>query len=367
MNQPEYDQLMSIGWTPALEQEFIARHGTTFVPGRVIRGGSRGCLLCTTAGDVPAVVTGGFEYRAAVASDFPTVGDWVAAEPSEASGAPYRIHAVLPRRTTVSRKRAGSENTEQILAANVDVVFIVLSCERDRTLSPRAVERYLTMVRAGGAKPVLLLNKVDLTADPEAAVARVIVAADGVQCFTTSAVSGAGTAGLSEALSGSRTGVLVGPSGTGKSSLINRLRGEPLQATAPVRGVDLKGRHTTTSRELILVPGGGLLIDTPGIRELQLWADEDDLAESFSDIGELSQRCRFRDCSHSGEPGCAVHSALMEGSLDQARYENYLELRRELAFLKRRNEERAQFDTKDRWKQIHRQMRNFTKEKRAGG
>jgi ribosome biogenesis GTPase len=223
------------------------------------------------------------------------------------------------------------------------------------------------MAWEGGATPVILLNKEDLAEDPGQTLGEIEAAAPGVEVVPVSCYTGSGIEWVASRVSTGRTAVLVGPSGTGKSTLINTLLGEERLETGTIRDADKRGRHTTTSRQLVSLPSGGMLIDTPGLRELQLWADSDALADAFSDIAEFARACRFRDCTHSGEPGCAVQSALADGALDHARYENFLELGKELAYLERRTDDRVRQENTRRWKQINKQMRGFTKERRAGG
>jgi ribosome biogenesis GTPase len=285
--------------------------------------------------------------------DWPAVGDWVALRRADATGV---IQHVLPRASLIERKRPGV-NRAQVVAANVDVVFVVTSAERPPNL--RRVERTLAVVAAGGARAVIVLNKADLAADPEGDLRALASVSAGAPCLATSAATGAGVEGLRATLPPGTTGALLGPSGAGKSSLVNALQGDARLATGTVRLTDAKGRHTTTRRELCELPGGGCLIDTPGMRELGLWpAEENDgIERAFDEVAALAASCRFRDCSHRGEPGCAVAAALAAGDLDEGRHASFEKLRREQAFLARQQDPRRAAAGKGRWKAIHKQQR----------
>jgi ribosome biogenesis GTPase len=277
------------------------------------------------------------------------------------------IHAVLERRTRFSRLAShdpGSHTTlEQVVAANVDVVFVVSSITDD--LSVRRLERYLTLAWESGARPVVLLTKSDLVDDPEPTVAEVSAVAIGVPVHPVSTVTGAGLDALLAELRPGATAALLGSSGVGKSTLVNTLVGEELLATQDVRR-DGKGRHTTARRELIRLPGGGLLIDTPGMRELQLWVADHGLEEAFDDVTSLFAECRFNDCRHEAEPGCAVLAALADGRLAEERWESYRKLERELAVLERRLDKQAQAQERRRYRTLNRAMRARQREKGSG-
>jgi ribosome biogenesis GTPase len=287
----------------------------------------------------------------------PGVGDWVAIADS---GDRAIIHHVFDRRTAMVRRAAGPSGGPQMIAANVDVFLIVTSANRD--LNQRRLERYLTAIWDSGAEPVVVLNKTDL-ADAEtvdAMVARIGEVNLGVTVVAVSAATGAGMDGLARQLGAGRTVGLVGSSGVGKSSLVNRLLGRELIATAAIDDDD-RGRHTTTRRELIVMPGGGVLVDTPGMRELGLVDDDGGLEASFADITALGEACRFRDCAHQGEPGCAVEAAVADGALDAGRLAGYRKLVRELAAAERRSDPVAAGKHRQRWKQIHMGMRARSK------
>lgn len=272
------------------------------------------------------------------ATGAPAVGDWVVVEESSVPGVDPRIVHVLDRRSRLSRKAAGARTEEQVVAANVDAVFLVMGLDGD--FNPRRLERFVAMVRESGAEPVVVLTKADLCADPDAGRAQAEHAAPGTTVASVNALAGENLEPLAAHLAAGGTVAMVGSSGAGKSTLLNALCGEVVMRTAPVREGDDRGRHTTTHRRLVQLPGGGLLIDNPGIRELQLWADDEgSLEETFDDIGQLALECRFRDCGHGREPGCAVQAAIRNGSLDPARLRNYDDLREEQRRLEQRRDE----------------------------
>jgi ribosome biogenesis GTPase len=322
--------LVKLGWSSFFEEHFrpFGDHG--LIPGRVARQDRDSCLAYCEQGEVAAEVTGRFRYEALSRSDFPAVGDWVAIDaPTEQQTT--RIHAILPRNSCFSRKEAGAHTEEQIGAANVDTVFLVSGLDGDFNL--RRIERYLTVAYNSGASPVVVLNKTDVCDDVEARIGETESIAFGVPVCPVSAVEQSGVTELLSHLDVGQTGVFVGSSGVGKSSLINCLLGSDQLAVGPVRQDDSHGRHTTTHRELICLAQGGIIIDTPGMRELQLWTDEDSVGGSFQDVEEIAQQCRFRNCKHVREPRCAVRAAIENGSLPSQRLESYRKLRRELARL----------------------------------
>ena len=347
------------GFLPDTEE--LERCGSEqLTPGRVIQD-SRG-LYKIAAGDeiIRAEVSGAFRYRAVLRSDYPAAGDWVAFRSDDGTA---MIERVLPRRTCFSRKTAGDRTDEQIMAANIDVVFIVFGLDGGRNFAPGSIERYATLAWNSGATPVIVLNKADLCPEEglEQAVLTAENAAPGVEVKTVSAATGDGVTGLCETLAAGTTIALAGPSGVGKSSLVNRLAGSGLQRTGSQREADRKGRHTTTHRELFRLDSGIILVDGPGLRELQLWGAADAADETFSDIAEFAAECRFSDCSHQGEPGCAVQQAVAEGALEAGRYERFLDQKRELAYLNRRQDRQAADDETRRWKQIKKSMKAFYK------
>jgi len=302
--------------------------------------------------------------RSAQTAEELVVGDWVLFHPS--SG-PIKTERVLPRRTGISRKVSGRAFREQILAANVDYVFVVSSLNSE--LNPSRLERYLTMIAGGGASPVIVLTKADLCLDPEPLIESIRRAVGDAPILVVSAVTGFGLDALSPYMGPGNTVVLTGSSGTGKSTLINALLGQNRLETGAIRQGDERGRHTTTRREMMLLPSGGSIIDTPGIRELSPWVEEDALNTAFSDIENLGGQCRFRNCSHQGEPGCAVLSAVEEGELEERRLENWAKMGRELRHLQTRDDQLAKQKKKQKDKALHksfRQVKAFKKNSRRG-
>lgn len=320
--------LAELGWTEALARHFepLAREG--LVAARVAVEHRTKYGLYTERGEAEAALTGTARHEAEARRDRPAVGDWVAmaAPPPGGAGA---IHAVLPRASAFTRKVAGRQHESQVVAANIDVAFLVTSLNAE--LSPRRLERYLTLAWKSGARPVVVLTKADLAEDPAALVREVEAVAVGVAVLLTSAKTGLGIEELRGLLSDHRTGTVLGSSGVGKSTLMNALIGWERQDTGKIREADDRGRHTTTRRELVRMPGGGLLIDTPGMRELQLDEAGDGLLSAFDDIAELAKGCVFRDCCHGPEPDCAVREAVVAGTLSAERLEGFHKLVRELA------------------------------------
>ncbi len=348
--------LASYGWSDELQAQFRAYAARALVPARVTVQ-QRGCYTLVSAhGELAAELAGRFAFEAD-RSGYPVTGDWVAASARPQEGT-ATIHGVLPRRTAFIRKAAGSALAEQVLAANVDTVLLVASLNRDLNL--RRLERYLATAWESGAQPAIVLTKADLCDDVEGAVFEVESIAFGVPVHAVSAVSGKGLDAVEGYLEPGRTAVLLGSSGVGKSTLVNALAGEELLATQAIREDDAHGRHTTTRRELVLLPGGGLVLDTPGMRELGLWDAEAGLGGAFEDVEELAAGCRFTDCAHEAEPGCTVQAALAAGSLDPGRWQSYVKLQRELAHLERKGDPRAQSAERKKWAQRAKALRTTT-------
>jgi len=340
--------LAVLGWTDELEAAFTTHSARGFEPARVVAE-HRGGYLVRGARDERLASARGRLRDDEIRGGMPAVGDWVAV--CDAPGGRAAIEAVLPRRTKVSRKTPWLRAEEHVLAANVDTVLLVSGLDHD--FNPRRLERYLVAAWDSGADPVVVLTKLDVCDDP-AKLVEAEATATGVTVLAVSNVTGEGLDDLSALLRPARTFVLLGSSGTGKSTLVNRLAGRALMPTGDLRR-DGRGRHTTRHRQLLVLPGGALVIDTPGLRELQVW--EGDLDTAFADVAELAARCRFSDCAHSSEPGCAVQEALATGELDDERWRSYLKLQRELQRVSMRRNSREHRELKRRWRTRAREAR----------
>jgi ribosome biogenesis GTPase len=343
----EFD-LYDLGWDETWEDAFEPYAARQLIPARVAVRHHGPCELLTERGPL-----GGLPSGKLADDELPAVGDWVAARPLPGEQKAL-IEDVLPRRSAFTRKEAWRRTVEQVVAANVDTVFLTSSLGPD--LNPRRLERYLVGAWESGAQPAIVLTKADLEPEHADAVLGVEGVAFGVPVHVVSAVSGAGLEELEPYLGRGRTVALLGSSGVGKSTLVNRLAGREVLATREVRE-DGRGRHATTHRELVPLPGGGLLLDTPGMREFQLWAREESLDGTFEDVAALAAECRFNDCAHESEPGCAVLAALADGSLPVERWESYGKLQRELRALEIRRSKRLRSEERRRWRAVARRRR----------
>ena len=309
--------LNDYGWNKTHELNWKEMNNEKHVPGRVTLEHKKMYRVITTEGEWLSVCSGSMQYEATERRDFPAVGDWVAVEkmPGEERGI---IHAILPRTSLFSRKVAGLTIAEQIIAVNIDIVFLVMSMNND--FSARRLERYLVAAYDSGATPVVVLTKKDACDDPSFYIEEAQSIALGAEIFAVSNVTGEGIDELTTLLKNNKTAALLGSSGVGKSSLMNAILGNEMMAVQGIREDDEKGRHTTTHRELVKIPNGGILIDTPGMREFQLWENNESLDSGFQDINDLANKCRFNDCQHNNEPGCAIsrcplHWRISRGSL----------------------------------------------------
>ncbi len=346
--------LESIGWNHRLQSLFESSATERLVPARVVRV-DRGLATAQTCERTIRAATAG-TISPNGESGPPAVGDWVGLEPSGDGGV---IRLILPRAGTMARRRPGSADAEQVVAANVDLVLVVESLERGP--SPRRIERAAALAWDGGATPLVVLTKADACRDREAAVERAREGAPYSDVLPASAVTGDGIDAVAARMPTGTTSVLLGPSGVGKSTLINRLLGEQRLAVGEVRAGDSKGRHTTTHRELVVLPGGGCVIDTPGIRELGLWLDREAVSAVFPEIDEAARGCRFNDCRHESEPGCAVHRAVEAGDIDPRRLDSFVRLRREAENLERRRDESKRHEIRARERRFGRMVREVKK------
>jgi ribosome biogenesis GTPase len=340
--------LQGLGWDDFFAEAFRPYENDNLIPARVAARHHGPCELLTELGRLGGVPAGRLGD-----DELPAVGDWVAARPLDGERKAV-IEAVLPRRTQFTRKEAWARTVAQVVAANVDTVFLMTAFGFD--LNPRRLERYLTSAWDSGSNPVIVANKIDLADDPVLELADVEAVALGVPVIALSAVTGEGLDQLEPHLVPGKTVALLGSSGVGKSTLVNRLAGRELLATAEI-SADGRGRHTTSRRELILLASGALLIDTPGMRELQLWADEEVLETTFAEIAELAGDCRFSDCSHEHEPGCAVKAAIADGSLPAERFASYRKLQREIRALEIRKSARLRSEARNEIRRFNRRMR----------
>ena len=348
----------SLGWNDFFEEHFRQCKLQGFEVGRVAIENKTNYLINTNYGEAIGEVSGKLLFISESQSDLPKVGDWVVISLFD-DNTKAVIHEVLPRQTKISRKSADRKTEEQVIAANINKVFIVQSLDDNFNINRLA--RYIVTVNQSGAEPVVVLNKSDLCGNIPDKISEVKKFDEDIHVIAVSAIDNFGIEKLKELIHKEETIAFVGSSGVGKSTLINVLLGTGKLRTNSIREFGSKGKHTTTRRELVVLPDGGILIDTPGMRELSLWNANDGLNQTFSEFDELAAQCRFSDCTHTHETKCAVLQALKDGIITQQQYDNYLKLRKELKYLERRHDKLAQIEEKRKWKEIMKEMKNFNK------
>ena len=343
--------LEKIGWNNSLEEAYktnfkeFTEKGCSV--GRVFAEHTHLYKLYTETGEILGEVSGKMRYEALEQQDFPAVGDWVviSERPEEARAT---IHGVLPRKSKFSRKVAGTNTKEQLLATNIDTVFLVNALNNNYNV--RRLERYLILAWESGANPVIVLSKADLCDDVEEKLAELEGVAPGVPVLVISALENRGMDELKEYVKAGSTVALLGSSGVGKSTVVNHLMGYEVMKTKEIRESDQEGKHTSSHREIFILPEGGLIIDTPGMREIQIWSSGEGFAGTFEDIETLASQCTFRDCKHAKEPGCAIKAAIHDGALDSDRLENYRKLQKELKHLENKQNQVARLVEKKKSK-----------------
>ncbi len=351
--------LNDLGFDNYFQEQFVRAGVERCTPARVARQDRDSYVVYANGRAFRAQMPGAARHHATSTLDFPAVGDWVAVDRIDAGVGVIR--AVLPRRSAISRRAAGTSGGVQLIVANVDALMIC--CALDHDFNLRRIERYLSLAHGCGVSPLVVLTKADLCGDPEARVRQVMESAVGTEILAISGATGQNVDRLRRLVPSGSTAALVGSSGVGKSTLVNCLMGRDVLATNAVREGDGRGRHTTTFRQLLLLPGGGVLIDTPGLRELQLAHGAADVVSSFSELSEIAANCRFRDCAHSTEPGCAVQAAIRSGRLAPERLESFRKQQRELDYFERRDDPAAVAAHKAKWKAISKSAQKWMREK----
>lgn len=348
-----YQDLIPYGWDASFQEAFIPYENEGYQPGRVIAEHRQFFIVQTPTGEQTAVISGGLRYKARSRADYPAVGDWVALKANQS----LKIDAVLPRKSKISRKGSGEHTLEQIIGCNVDTLLILSSLNQDFNL--RRLERYLVLAKNSGAEPVMVMNKSDLCNKPELILKQLETIAPEIPVLVISALESLGLEQVYPYLKPGKTLALIGSSGVGKSTLLNALAEYGLQKVQHIRQQDARGRHTTVHRQIFLLPNQkGLILDSPGLREIQLWEGGEGLDLAFSDIQTLITHCRFKDCRHHKEPNCAVREALNTGLLDKKRWRNYLKLSDEALYLQQRKAQRREIELKIKAKNKYKKARN---------
>jgi ribosome biogenesis GTPase len=351
-------KLADLGWSGFFEEQLSRWSGSGLIPGRITGEAGYIYKVESEKGRSDAQVSGHFQYIAAGRSDYPAVGDWVLLR---GDSDPFIIERVLERWSSFSRIASGSSCDEQVIASNIDIMFIVAALDGGRNFTRRGIERYIVMVSDSGAEPVIILNKCDLCTESERSdfitMARSV--AGDIPVLMVSAKTGEGMEQVRGFLSAGITAAITGPSGAGKSALINNLLGRETQKTGALREDDKRGKHTTTRRELFHLDNGSMVIDTPGLRELRPYGDTESLDAAFTEIADAAGRCRFTDCSHTDEPGCAVLSLVSEGEIEYERYQNYITIRNEMKVVEMMKSEKGRLERKARDKALSKLVKNY--------
>jgi ribosome biogenesis GTPase len=352
------------GWNSLLEEHFIPFSGKGYTSARIVRVDKGAFRIMTADGETAAILPGRSRADEGAYNDIPVIGDWVVVD-TRTGGGFALIEAMLPRRSVLSRKECGRSSRVQPMMANVDILGIVMPMSDN--FNGRRIERYSLLAHSGGVEPIVILTKSDTAADIGAKIDIAHSSSPGSRVIVTSGVTGEGIGQLRSVLVRGITAAFAGPSGAGKSTLINALCGEDILATRAVRESDGRGRHTTTWREMIVIPDGGIVIDNPGMRELALPADDDDLSSEFADIKRYAELCRFKDCRHDIEPGCAVRRAIESGEIPAGRFANYQKLGKEARYIASLTDARIRDDEKKKWKQIAKEIRAIEKSNKKRG